>query len=488
MRAGGKVTSDRLVGIGGLVADWYDESAQPLGARAKVGLGALAVLALGALVAAPELFFPADSPQIVTADLQTVPSTSPEESTDVPVSSPTPAPTPSQALTTSTDAVTGVTVEHPAGWTVTSESSAMVLRSDECGSSTVVFYPITLIDRELQAEAILTSYLDAVAQALKANRGTLERGSIRRASDSEASVLVAGTACGNAMRGQAGVIMTGSRALVKLAWTPTTLADSLQTTITTMLQRYQTTETGTFLTIGGSRLELAAPTDWTKTEQAQSMAALKDSLKVQTTVLPKTSDVALDGLVDTWLQLERDAGTELNDVTTVSTGTAKDVTDTRDRPWSLAYRVLTYTQGGTPMRALVTAGQTPELGDAALLTWRQAPTETWETETSLLLAIEQSVRLLPKSGLITGEAGPFQLPRSFLDEHPSPLLGSAYADAVRTTRGNRWTELIQSYARLRSPSEGTVYLGPKTAERLDTGTYRYPNASGTAEVLESVVE
>lgn len=470
------------------MADLYDESVKPLNRRLAVGLGGAGLLALAALWAAPTLFFPAESPQVVTADLGPSTPKAAESKGDERMTATPKQPDAAQTLTTTTDQTASVRVEHPAGWLVSSSTGAVVLRSDDCGSATVLFYPIVLQDRELQAEALLTAYLDALGKALAARSGSLTLGSIRHASETEASILFTGTACGSPIQGQASALLAGSRGLVKLAWTPATLAEDLQTTITAMLQRYRTVESGTFLVVGGSRLEIAAPANWTRIEQAQSIAVLGEGSLVRTTVLPKAADVTFDVLFDTWIQLERDAGTALSDLVTVDSSLLADVPDSSDRAWQLGSRTITFTAGGVTSRAILTAGQTAELGDAALLVWRQAPADRWTAEASLLLAVEQSVQLLPNSGLIAGEAGPFTLPRMIWDESPSPLLGLDYAGALRATRGTRWTELILDYERVRSPSEATTYLAPTTAVQLGTGTYTHPSSTGTQETLETVVD
>src|SRR3989338_3934287 len=132
----------------GMAVTLYDETVRRPTWRYWLTIAGLIGVSGLTVAGATSYLFPRET--VTLASLDATPSKTEGPLT---VSADSPPSTSTQSASTPTtlesfqDSIRGFQVSHPKDWTVWSADGAVLVRSDTCGTTTLLFYPLELIDK-----------------------------------------------------------------------------------------------------------------------------------------------------------------------------------------------------------------------------------------------------------------------------------------------------------------------------------------------------
>lgn len=371
---------------------------------------------------------------------------------------------PSTSLVAEKDSISGFQVSHPQKWMVQSQDSFVLLRSDECGLTTVIFYPMQILGSPQKPTELLPTLAGAFIDQVKDGTQALTLGSAGAEGDSGATALLSGTMCGSEVTGSAQLTVQGNRALLKLAWYPVALKDQFTNTLTQILQSYRSVTSTAIFGYQGTVFQLPVPEGYLFEETDRSGSVHSGDRLLQLSTIDFAADQSLDAALDSWLQQEKDAGRELSNLK-VQSSAEQSGDDSALNRYNTITRLLTYTKDGVSFQGALTAAYTDALGNTALIVWRTAPASQWTLAESTLLIIEQGVRYQA----VAGTPG-LELPVYATWRDVSPLTGTSIRTSLASTGSKIWQSLILNPMTL-TDATGAQYIAPLNALNPETGTY-----------------
>ncbi|MBI2589652.1 hypothetical protein HYW32_01330 [Candidatus Berkelbacteria bacterium] len=462
----------------------YDESRSSPRPRFWLGLSALVVAAIVGGVLGYPLIFPEESSLTaitpldqlnVSADTRAIPTkTGIVSETKVVTKTPI-------EFTSFTDEISGISVRYPNDWLSRSNDGQLILRSDSCGASTAIFYPAERLEDDFSAADLLKEYLKLLSNTVTTNDDTLALGTISDEQTNQSSALLSGQLCGNEILGSVSITLAGERMLFKAGWAPKTLGEGGQTMLGEILQSYKTHSSATLLKVNpGTRFRIAAPENWTFSEQEQSAMAELNDERILLAALAWPISENLGALANLWLQFETDSGKELSNQNEVSAFEYVSK-DSKAREWQLRSIELEFSRSGVQKRGWLTTARNSTLGDTGLVLWVEGKSETWRARSALYRA------LLEQSALINAQYKAEDLPLA--PDYLAPAQDvSALTGNDLTTKlleNPSWRGTILTYDLVESPSDATRFFTPRTI-RSTNGTYIRTLANGSTESLKLV--
>lgn len=460
---------------------FYDETVRRPGIRFWVIAAVFVVLGSGGVWVANQYLFPAEASTLQLDQLESqLPVASPTANSATPSTSTggtTHAPV--QNVVTTTDSVTGVSVAHPADWLVRTADGLLLVRSEACGSTSALFYPVELLDRTVDAKTLLADTSTSVLAQLQSAGGTLVLGTVDASDEVSATSLLTGTLCGVVVEGVAQATVQGQRGLVKLHWFPSAQKQALANTMTKILASYKLTTGAEVLPYQGSGLQLPVPSGWQFTESTDSATVTHETASVTVVLLAFPATESLDTALDSWLQLQRDATPPLAKESVLQVD-EQSASDSDGRQWNTKTRHLSYVKDGVAYRATVTAAYTDALGNNSLLTWQTAPESSWADDVATLASVAIGARVGGSHSLAV--SGVLDPPTQSTLADTSLLTGTDITRTLLQSQSERWLPQLMRFELVQS-STAEQFLAPVTAKSVQTGGY---SATSNGQVTQLV--
>ena len=421
-----------------------DQQTQGPSAKAWLGFLAVGVVASGILIYLYPQLFPEHQNNIEQISVS-------EPTGPLSVSADTPINVPAAALelVTTRDTISGISFDHPANWITETTSKLALAKIDSCGSASAAFYPLEFTVENHSASKIIEFFSDAVKAHAVRQSGNVTIGSINDSKTDSASALFSGNICSKNVRGLISSTVNGSQGIVRIYWAPENNFSELESTLNLMIKSYRAPGDGTLLEIQGSKIEIATPDIWNVTDSSQSILATSNSKRVLATYLPIEAPDSLPGIIDTIIQLEKDAGLLISNESTIL-NEEFSFTDSADLEWSISSRITNFNLEETPTRAIITASTTSQL-DKAIIVWRQAAAETFNEDSVQLLAVGNSIKFIEPelSGLIDNKT--VKIPILPRNETDSFLGGTDLVKDLAKIAAGKWRPFILGYQKVFAP-------------------------------------
>lgn len=378
------------------------------------------------------------------------------------------------------DPVSGFQVSRPATWRIQSQDGFVLLRSDECGASTALFYPMTLLSPTSKPTELLATLTHAFIDQLESMSAKVTLGSTSSEGEGGATALLSGSVCGSEIIGSVSLVAQGNRGLLKLAWYPVSQQQQLQNTFKQILQSYKSILSTAVLQYQGSLFQVPVPDGWLFEESDQSASVHSGDRLFRVSALDFPADQSLDVALDSWIEQEQQAGRPLEGLNVQRS--LEQSGDDRDlHRYNSKTRCITYQKDGTTYRGILTAAYTDALGNRALLYWRTAPQQEWYLADPTLLLIEQGALYTAIDGTER-----LKLPVYATWQDLSLLTGTGIRASLATAGAGLWQPLMLK-AGLFTDSTGALFLAPPNAQNAQTGTYSKSKEGQSVELtpLES---
>jgi len=374
------------------------------------------------------------------------------------------APIPCGSLETFKEDVFGFLAKKPAGWILRYTTGVITILRDVQGQEGVLIYPVRP-RTGFTLEDFFSSYLNILKESSKAS-SRIDYSDVSQGRG-RVQAKVSGFMGGKTVDGAAAAFPSGPDYILTLYWAPTGELPSQQPLLKCIADSYQKTSGLALVRLSGTYFETMAPTGWQILEETSNSINFRNpagDAGVMVSYLdfgadpqPMTIPRLFDAATKPCYPGQQPCFSKTKTYARLAAGDAPDFKDAMGRTWKARAEEFEATMADAEnskvhgvLTGMVTGGRhiTGVYGWLIITSTRVSRPETWERNSAATAIIQDNIKIIKASELITQRILPRNNPYD-----SSTIMGSwEYKNRVDTELSGKRQEAIMGYEIYRRPN------------------------------------